>query len=238
MTTFLTNDSNDNYRYKINIINETNITVHYDFNWLLNGRVVDGFTSPLVGVLPENTLSSFPFSVNGGLIIHDCVNFISFGEHKIWMKFWCGGSNFNILSATLNLIEDSILGGIAGAAGGAIEGGIGGGIVGATGGAVVVPLIGSVPGAAFGSVVGALAAGVGGGVVGVVGGAIVGVKSGIGSNQYINFLALDEFKVNKNTSEYNSVVCEMDGVNYKISVDGGGVNNPKTTDIYIRFKRA
>lgn len=54
--------------------------------------------------------------------------------------------------------------------------------------------------------------------------------SGWREGQYINLLEGDGYKETKNTSE----ISEISGNNLRITVDGGGVNNPSTRHIYIQ----
>jgi hypothetical protein len=49
-------------------------------------------------------------------------------------------------------------------------------------------------------------------------------------DQYINLLSGGGFMVDKDTSELSEVV----GHNFRVTVDGGGVNNPDTLNIYIQ----
>lgn len=55
-----------------------------------------------------------------------------------------------------------------------------------------------------------------------------------GSDQYINVLGGDGWKVTKDTDE----ISEVTGNGFRVTVDGGGVNDPTVSDIYIQVYNA
>jgi hypothetical protein len=57
---------------------------------------------------------------------------------------------------------------------------------------------------------------------------------GLHTNQYINVLAEEGYTVTKDTSEISGVT----GNGFRVTVDGGGVNNPKVSDIHIQVYNA
>ncbi|NEQ27421.1 MAG: hypothetical protein F6K28_52140 [Microcoleus sp. SIO2G3] len=52
--------------------------------------------------------------------------------------------------------------------------------------------------------------------------------------QYINVLAGEGYTVTKDTSE----ISEVTGNGFRVTVDGGGVNDPKVSDIHIQVYNA
>jgi hypothetical protein len=218
MTTFKANRNEGLYYYTFYIKNNTTTEINYDFGSLIEGRdIIKWVCGTKKGTIKATETAQTNFDVKGGLLIKDPVAILSVGIFEVQFRFWCGGTDFNIANAAIGTAKkagsQALVGALGGAAGGAVTGSLAGGV-------------GAIPGAATGAAVGA--------ATGAAKGTFEGVMIGFGSEQYINFVSSSGFSVSRDTSEFN----EIKGNGFRITVDGGGVKDPGTRDIYIQINNA
>lgn len=227
MVTFKPNHNDDVYYYKFHIVNHTTTEVSYNFDSLINGRNIVKWVSGLQqGIVNPNSTAIVNFDVSGGLLIKEPVPIFTVDGLSALFKFWCGGTDFSIVDLAGTALTETgqvLLETAAGATAGGIVGAVSGGIIGAP--------VGGVPGAVVGGVSGLLVGGISAVIVGGVVGAEATVKAGFGSDQYINFYNPGGINVTKDTSK----LTEVKGSGFRVTLDGGGVDDPGTLDIYIQI---